>query len=113
MDQARAENRVLPEKGMRLALPAWAGSAAGPLVWGLLGATACLAVAGLEPNLVEEGLVVHVAQRLVSGEHMYRDITFFSLRIPLVLASQRPEPRASLSKRSRSPSLSRSAQLAP
>ncbi len=85
MDQASGINQVRPEKGLLLTLPAWAESAGGPFVWGLLGLTACLAIAGLEPNLVEEGLVVHVAQRLVSGEHMYRDITFFSGPLPFDL----------------------------
>jgi len=85
MDQASGNNQVRPEKGLLLILPAWAKSAGGPFVWGLLGLIACLAVAGLEPNLVEEGLVVHVAQRLVSGEHMYRDITFFSGPLPFDL----------------------------
>jgi hypothetical protein len=51
--------------------------AAGP-AWGIIGAIACASVVGLEPNLVEEGFVVHVAQRLVAGEHLYRDIVFFS-----------------------------------
>ena len=46
-------------------------------VWGIIGALACLSVSGLEPNLVEEGFVVHVAQRMVAGEHLYRDIVFF------------------------------------
>ncbi len=87
MDQASDNNQVRPEEGVRLALPAWAGSTIGPFVWGLLGATACLAVAGLEPNLVEEGLVIHVAQRLVAGEHMYRDIVFFSGPLPFDLLS--------------------------
>ncbi len=53
-------------------------SAAIAVGWGAAGAAACAAVAGLEPNMVEEGLVLHVAQRLVAGEHLYRDIVFFT-----------------------------------
>ncbi len=58
-------------------LPAW--------LWGATGAGACLSVAWLEPNLVEEGLVVHVAQRLVHGEHLYRDVVFFTGPLPFEL----------------------------
>jgi hypothetical protein len=58
--------------------------AAGP-AWGIIGAIACASVVGLEPNLVEEGFVVHVAQRLVAGEHLYRDIVFFSGPLPFEL----------------------------
>ena len=50
--------------------------------WGLAGFAACWSVAGLEPNLVEEGLVLHVAQRLAAGEHLYRDIVFFTGPLP-------------------------------
>ncbi len=53
--------------------------------WGVLGFTAAFAVAGLEPNLVEEGLVLHVGQRLAAGEHLYRDIVFFTSPLPFEL----------------------------
>jgi hypothetical protein len=55
------------------------------LLWGAAGAGTCLAVASLEPNMVEEGLVVHVAQRLVRGEHLYRDVVFFTGPLPFEL----------------------------
>ncbi len=55
---------------------ALAGLAAG--AWGLLGALACAALVPLEPNLLEEGFALHVAQRIAAGEHMYRDVVFFS-----------------------------------
>ena len=58
-------------------LPAW--------LWGAAGAGACLSLAWLEPNMVEEGLVVHVAQRLVRGEHLYRDVVFFTGPLPFEL----------------------------
>src|SRR5262245_4658497 len=54
-------------------------------LWALCGAAACLSVAGLEPNLVEEGLVVHVAERLLRGEHLYRDVVFFTGPLPFEL----------------------------
>ena len=45
-------------------MPAGWVSAAG---WALVGFAACYTLSGLEPNLVEEGLVLHVAQRLAAG----------------------------------------------
>ena len=56
-----------------------------PWLWGAAGTGACLSVAWLEPNLVEEGLVVHVAQRLVRGEQLYRDVVFFTGPLPFEL----------------------------
>ncbi len=63
------------------------GSAAAAIAgaWGVLGFAAVLAVAGLEPNLVEEGLLLHVGQRLAAGEHLYRDIVFFTSPLPFEL----------------------------
>jgi len=55
------------------------------LLWAVVGGVACATVIGLEPNLVEEGLVIHVAQRLVAGEHLYRDIVFFTGPLPFEL----------------------------
>jgi hypothetical protein len=55
------------------------------LLWAVVGGAACSTVIGLEPNLVEEGLVIHVAQRLVAGEHLYRDIVFFTGPLPFEL----------------------------
>jgi len=51
---------------------------AATLGWALVGAIACTSIIILEPNMVEEGLVVHFAQRLARGEHLYRDLVFFS-----------------------------------
>jgi hypothetical protein len=50
--------------------------------WGLAGAATCAAMALLEPSLLEEGLPIHVAQRLLSGEHLYRDVVFFTGPLP-------------------------------
>ncbi len=55
------------------------------LGWALLGALVCWSMAGLEPNLVEEGTVVHVAQRIAHGDRLYRDIVFFSGPLPFQL----------------------------
>jgi len=60
------------------------GLGAGAL-WALVGASACACVSGLEPNLVEEGLVLHFAQRILRGEHLYRDLVFFSGPLPFEL----------------------------
>jgi len=51
-------------------------------VWGALGALACAAMAPLEPNLLEEGLALHVAQRLARGEQLYRDVVVFTGPLP-------------------------------
>ncbi|MGH0030634.1 MAG: hypothetical protein ACQGVC_12645 [Myxococcota bacterium] len=59
--------------------------AAFALLWGVVGVAGCVAVMNLEPNMVEEGLVVHVAQRLAAGEHLYRDIVFFTGPVPFEL----------------------------
>ena len=59
--------------------------AAPGFVWALAGAGTCLSVAGLEPNLVEEGFVLHFAQRLARGEHLYRDLVFFTGPLPFEL----------------------------
>ncbi|MBW2316311.1 MAG: hypothetical protein JRH10_19265, partial [Deltaproteobacteria bacterium] len=52
------------------------------LAWAAAGAGACAAMAPLQPNLLEEGFALHVAQRIASGEHLYRDIVFFSGPVP-------------------------------
>lgn len=67
-----------PEADAGAARHARLATSAQALGWALVGAWACASVIILEPNMVEEGLVVHVAQRLARGEHLYRDIVFFS-----------------------------------
>jgi len=52
------------------------------VAWGLAGAAVCAAMALLEPNLLEEGFPLHVAQRLVGGQHLYRDIFFYTGLLP-------------------------------
>lgn len=50
--------------------------------WGVIGSVACASVANLEPNMLEEGLPLHVAQRLLQGDHLYRDVVFFTGPLP-------------------------------
>ena len=57
-------------------------------LWAALGALACAVMIGLEPNLVEEGLVIHFAQRIAAGEHLYRDMVFFSGPLPFELLAR-------------------------
>ncbi len=54
-------------------------------LWAAIGSAACAAMIPLEPSLLEEGLLVHFAQRLVHGEHLYRDLVFFSGPFPFEL----------------------------
>ena len=60
-------------------------SEATALTWGLLGATVCIFMVRFEPNLLEEGLILHVAQRMVHGEALYRDIASFTGPFPFEL----------------------------
>lgn len=55
------------------------------LLWALVGAITCTSMIGLEPNLVEEGLVVHFAQRMLDGERLYRDLVFYTGPLPFEL----------------------------
>jgi hypothetical protein len=53
--------------------------------WGLLAALAGLVVFALEPSVLEEGQILHVAQRLARGEHLYRDIVYYTGPLPFEL----------------------------
>jgi hypothetical protein len=55
------------------------------LVWGVAGAACCYLVSGFEPNLLEEGIGLHVAQRLAHGERLYRDIVAYLGPLPFEL----------------------------
>ena len=54
-------------------------------VWGVIGSAICIWMASLEPSLLEEGLILHVAERMLAGEHLYRDVVFFSGPFPFQL----------------------------
>ncbi len=58
---------------------------AAALGWALVGAAACAAMAPLEPSLLEEGYILHAAQRMAHGERLYRDITTFTGPFPFEL----------------------------
>jgi hypothetical protein len=60
-------------------------SEATALTWAVLGAAVCSLMIRLEPNLLEEGLILHVAQRMVDGEHLYRDVASFTGPLPFEL----------------------------
>jgi hypothetical protein len=53
--------------------------------WGLIAALCAASVMGLEPNLVEEGMMLHIAERLARGERLYRDVVFFTGPLPFEL----------------------------
>ncbi|HEY5656245.1 MAG TPA: hypothetical protein VIY27_00505, partial [Myxococcota bacterium] len=57
----------------------------GPLLWGALAAAAGLAAAPLEPNVLEEGIVVHIAERMLQGDHLYRDVISHTGPLPYEL----------------------------
>lgn len=57
------------------------------LLWGLTGVLSSGAMAVLEPNLLEEGLILHLAQRMQGGEHLYRDLVAFTGPLPFELLS--------------------------
>jgi len=50
--------------------------------WGLGGVGVCAFLAGYEPSLLEEGLLLHVASRMAEGEQLYRDVTSFTGPLP-------------------------------
>jgi hypothetical protein len=41
----------------------------------------------LEPNLLEEGLLLHVGERMLDGEHLYRDIALISGPVPYAMVA--------------------------
>ena len=57
-------------------------SEATALTWVVLGAAVCSLMIRLEPNLLEEGLILHVAQRMNAGERLYRDVASFTGPLP-------------------------------
>jgi len=57
------------------------------LLWAAVAGFVCAAMIPLEPDLLEEGMIVHFAERMVDGEHLYRDLVFFSGPFPFELLS--------------------------
>ena len=64
-----------PPRASRWASLAWAAVAAGIGAW----------MAPLEPSFLEEGLMLHVAERLAGGEHLYRDVLAVTGPVPYEL----------------------------
>jgi hypothetical protein len=63
---------------------AWQDSRWLALAWGAAGFAACASMVPLEPNLLEEGALLHFAQRLLDGERLYRDVASFTGPLPTV-----------------------------
>lgn len=53
--------------------------------WILAGTAICGWMLPLEPNLLEEGIALHLAQRMVQGEHLFRDLASFTGPLPFEL----------------------------
>jgi hypothetical protein len=58
------------------------GHSRATLLWGVLGAMTCASMIPLEPNMLEEGLILEAAQRLIRGDHLYQDIVAFTGPLP-------------------------------
>ena len=60
-----------------------AGAARGiALAWCVLGAVVCFTMGRLEPNLLEEGLLLHVGERMLAGDALYSDIVLVTGPFP-------------------------------
>jgi 4-amino-4-deoxy-L-arabinose transferase-like glycosyltransferase len=61
------------------AMAAWA--------WAVVGGCVCASMSLLEPNVLEEGMMLHVGERLLAGEHLYRDIRLFTGPLPFAMTA--------------------------
>jgi 4-amino-4-deoxy-L-arabinose transferase-like glycosyltransferase len=61
--------------------------ARGALLWGVAGAAACAAMAPLQPSVLEEGGMLHLAQRMNGGERLFVDLLSVTGPVPYVLLS--------------------------
>jgi hypothetical protein len=52
------------------------------LLWGVAGAIGCGSMIPLEPNMLEEGLILEIAQRLNHGDRLYQDVVAFTGPLP-------------------------------
>ena len=53
--------------------------------WILVGTAICGWMLPLEPNLLEEGIALHLSQRMAQGEHLFRDLASFTGPLPFEL----------------------------
>ena len=76
--RSRADRLAGDRIGARRTLPA-------PIGWGLVAVAMTAAMAPLEPNLLEEGYLLHFAQRMVAGERLFTDLASFTGPLPFEL----------------------------
>jgi hypothetical protein len=55
---------------------------AATLLWGAAGMMVCGSMIPLEPSLLEEGLILEIAQRLIHGDRLYQDVVAFTGPLP-------------------------------
>lgn len=53
--------------------------------WAIVGGLACAWMVPLEPNMLEEGIALHLAQRMMGGEHLFSDLASFTGPLPFEL----------------------------
>ncbi len=58
---------------------------AAPLLWGLVAGVFGAFTARLDPNVLEEGIILHTAERMLAGEHLYRDVIVHTAPLPYEL----------------------------
>jgi hypothetical protein len=56
-----------------------------PIAWSGIAIAIGAIAAPLDPNLLEEGIVVHTAERMLAGDHLYRDILIHTAPLPYEL----------------------------
>lgn len=61
--------------------------ARGALLWAVAGAAACAAMAPLQPSVLEEGGMLHLAQRMNAGERLFVDLLSVTGPVPYELLS--------------------------
>ncbi len=52
------------------------------LIWGAVGALLCGTMMLLEPNMLEEGMILEIAQRILRGDRLYQDVVAFTGPLP-------------------------------
>ena len=60
-------------------------NAAFAALWALVGGFACAWMIPLEANMLEEGIALHLSQRMMGGEHLFRDLASFTGPLPFEL----------------------------
>ena len=78
-----AEAPVEPED--RKASRVSRGSKRPVLAWAAVATAICAGISRLEPNLLEEGLILHLAERMIEGEQLFVDLASFTGPLPFEL----------------------------